>query len=224
MRVNSGAQGGEATEVLSFAFADTRVQLVKAADLAAAIDVGELLAGEDPPEPPYWMHLWPAAITLARAVAVDGLIGPGRRVIEIGCGLGLPALVAARRGATVVAVDWKIEPLRLLRRSATLNGSGLFVVQLDWARAALRGSFDVCLLADVAYDAKDEAALVAALERVLAPHGVAWLADSVNTHRQTLIERLGAAFDVEVDRCCEEEEGRPVWVRVMRVRRSRTGS
>jgi predicted nicotinamide N-methyase len=124
-----------------------------------------------------------------------------------------------------VATDWKIEPLRLLRRSAELNGAAVSVVQLDWRHVALRGAFDFCLMADVAYDAAAEGVLVAALDGTLAASGVAWLADSVNTHRHTLVERLTAAgFAVAIDQCREEEEGRPVWVRVMRVERSRRAS
>jgi predicted nicotinamide N-methyase len=220
---NGGA--ATATEVVSLSFSDTAVRLVRAVDLAAAVDARELLGGENPPEPPYWMHVWPAALALARAVAADDGVGPGRRVVEIGCGLGLPALVAARRGATVVAGDWKIEPLRLLRRSARLSAAALSVVRLDWAHVPLRGGFDFCLMADVAYDPAAEGALVAALDAVLAPSGVAWVADSVNTHRRTLIERLtSAGWRVGVDQCREEEEGRPVWVRVMRVEKSRTAS
>jgi predicted nicotinamide N-methyase len=217
--------GSVATEVVSLAFRDVAVRLVRAADLASAVDARQLLGGDDPPEPPYWMHLWPAALALARVVGAEPRIGPGRRVVEFGCGLGLPSLLAAGRGATVVAADWKVEPLRLLRRSAALNATTLSVVQLDWRHVALRGAFDFCLMADVAYDAAAEGALVSALDATLAPSGVAWLADSVNTYRQTLIGRLTAAgFAVAIDQCREEEEGRPVWVRLMRVERSRRAS
>ena len=46
---------------------------------------------------PYWAELWPAATALAAALPdVAGL-----RVVELGCGLGLPSLVAAARGADV---------------------------------------------------------------------------------------------------------------------------
>jgi predicted nicotinamide N-methyase len=217
--------GTTATEVVRLAFSGTCVRLLRAVDLASAVDVRELLCGEHPAEPPYWMHLWPAAMTLARMAASDGELGPGRRVVEVGCGLGLPSLVAAQRGATVIAADWKLEPLRLLRRSAALNEATVSVVQLDWARLPLRGAFDLCLMADVAYDAGCEAALVRALDRLLAPRGVAWLADSVNIHRRTMVERLACAgFAVDLERCREEEEGRPVWVRLMRVKRSRRAS
>ena len=52
---------------------------------------------------PYWAELWPSALALARVVARRPLTG--RRVIELGCGLGLPALAAALAGGRVLATD-----------------------------------------------------------------------------------------------------------------------
>jgi predicted nicotinamide N-methyase len=49
---------------------------------------------------PYWAELWPAATALAAALPAQ--LG-GVRVVELGCGLGVPSLVAAARGAEVTA-------------------------------------------------------------------------------------------------------------------------
>src|SRR5215470_3089340 len=46
---------------------------------------------------PYWAELWPSGLALAQHVAMRDL--QGMRVLELGCGLGLPALAAALRGA-----------------------------------------------------------------------------------------------------------------------------
>ena len=45
---------------------------------------------------PYWAELWPSALALARVLARRPLTG--RRVLELGCGLGLPAIAAALAG------------------------------------------------------------------------------------------------------------------------------
>jgi predicted nicotinamide N-methyase len=63
---------------------------------------------------PYWAELWPAAIALASALPARL---SGVRVVELGCGLGIPSLVAARRGAAVTATDWADEAIELLRQN-----------------------------------------------------------------------------------------------------------
>ena len=195
------------------------VRLWGAADLAGFVDVAALLYDDDPPEPPYWMHLWPGALALARVAAAAGDIRPGARVLELGCGLALPAVVAARRGAAVVASDRQRAPLDFVRRSAAANGCQVDLLQMDWTAAALRGCFDVCLGADVGYDAGAEQGLVDALARVTARDGVIWLADSVNTARTSLVQALRVAgFSVQVTQVREWEEGRPVWVRLIEAR------
>jgi hypothetical protein len=44
---------------------------------------------------PYWARLWPSGLALAAALAADPP-SPGVRVLELGCGLALPSVVAAR--------------------------------------------------------------------------------------------------------------------------------
>ena len=209
---------GEETELVIEGVA---VRLWRAVGLERFVDADTLLRADDPPEPPYWMHLWPGALAAARRVAGAAAVRPGVRVVGLGCGLALPALVAARRGARVVASDRLAAPLRFACRSAAANRCALTAVQMDWAAPALRGGFDVCVGADVGYDRSAEPSLVAALARLVAPGGVVWLADSVNTARDKLAQRLAAAgFGVAVSREREWEDGRPVWVRLIEARRA----
>ncbi|HYP47574.1 MAG TPA: hypothetical protein VEQ61_02950, partial [Thermoleophilaceae bacterium] len=43
---------------------------------------------------PYWAELWASGVALADDVASRAL--RGKRVLELGCGLGLPSIAAAR--------------------------------------------------------------------------------------------------------------------------------
>jgi predicted nicotinamide N-methyase len=192
------------------------VHLVPAGDLGAAVDVDEQLRGAAPVEPPYWMHLWPGAIALARRVATSAQVGPSSRVIEIGCGLALPAVTAAVCGATVVATDRVRAPLQLARRSAARSNAALTVLQMDWTALAVDGVFDLCLGTDIGYDFRGAELLAGALRRLVRPGGWVWLADSVNLHRQELLDALRAAgFALRCHETQETEEGRPVWVRLV---------
>src|SRR6476660_7384040 len=91
---------------------------------------------------PYWAELWPAATALASALPdVAGL-----RVVELGCGLGVPSLVAAARGAEVTATDWAEEAVELLRENAARNGLSLQAEVRDWREPWLE-RFDLALAA-----------------------------------------------------------------------------
>jgi predicted nicotinamide N-methyase len=119
---------------------------------------------------PYWAELWPAAIALAQALPdVDGL-----RVVELGCGLGVPSLVAASRGAYVTAVDWAEDAVELLRLNAKRNRLVLKAEQRDW-REPWDERFDLALAADVLYERRNVEPVLERL-RELAPAALVGLA------------------------------------------------
>ena len=110
---------------------------------------------------PYWAELWPAARALAAALPdVDGL-----RIVELGCGLGLPSLVAAARGAVVTATDWAEEAVQLLRRNADRNGIDLRVERRDWREPSVE-RFELALAADVLYERRNVEPLVERLSTI----------------------------------------------------------
>lgn len=103
---------------------------------------------------PLFGQLWPAGERLAEAM--HGHDVGGKRVLELGCGIGLASLVLQRRGADVVASD--IHPLAepFLAYNAALNGlPAVHFRHVDWARhLATLGRFDVIIASDVIYEAE----------------------------------------------------------------------
>lgn len=127
---------------------------------------------------PYWSVLWRSGVALARHLDREALAG--LRVVELGCGLAVPSMAAARAGATVLATDADPEAIELVTRNAELNGLEVDAAAVDWTSAAAtdelasRGPFDLVLAADVLYERPTVARMLALLPR-LAP--AAWLAD-----------------------------------------------
>jgi len=138
---------------------------------------------------PYWAELWPAAWALAGALPprLEGV-----RVVELGCGLGLPSLVAARRGGDVLATDWAPEAIELLVRNAGLNGLTLRAEVCDW-REPPAERFDLALAADVLYEARSVAPVLGAL-RALAPRALVGLAG--RPHEAQFLREAGEAVEV----------------------------
>lgn len=119
---------------------------------------------------PYWAELWPAATALAAALPdVAGL-----RVVELGCGLALPSLVAAAHGAAVTATDWAADAIELVRTNAERNGLAVRAEVRDW-RDPWDERFDLVLAADVLYERRNVDPLVRLLHE-LAPRALVGLA------------------------------------------------
>ena len=143
---------------------------------------------------PYWAEPWPSGEALARHVTARALAG--RRVVEVGCGLGLPALTAALGGARVLATDWAPEAIALLARNARRNGLDpelLTARRIDWREPAALvadGPFDLLLAADVLYEERNAAPLV---ELVEALECEALVADPGRRHAKRFLAALRAA-------------------------------
>jgi ETFB lysine methyltransferase len=146
---------------------------------------------------PYWVELWPAAVLLARAIAARPELVAGRVCLDAGCGLGLPALVAASHGGRVLAFDYEPEALVYARRNALRNldasaSAPLFAV-MDWRRPALTaGGAEVILGADILYERKFFEPVAEFLEYALASGGRALIADPERTVSAGACERLRA--------------------------------
>lgn len=126
---------------------------------------------------PYWADLWPAA----RQLAITALEahGPGRTLLELGCGLGLPTSAAVRSGFDVTSTDYYDDALHMTRfNSARVNGIEPKIRMVDWrAMPADLGKFDVVMAADVLYERAYGTLVASAIAATLKPDGEAWIAD-----------------------------------------------
>lgn len=198
---------------------DVTIALWTVDDLECHVDRAALLGGENPPEPPYWAHLWSGARVLARAIPAGA-----RRVLELGCGLGLPGLAAAVRGARSVLVDREAAPLAFVRASAAENrvAARVDVVQADVLRLPLCARFDVVLAAELLYDRAAFGATARAIAAALAPGGQALLADAARIDTRAFYDEITAAGLVwTATEHRVREEGLPVTVRLVAMRHAR---
>ena len=105
-------------------------------------------------------QVWPAGRLLAQAMHRFDI--EGKRIMELGCGIGLASLVLQRRGADVVATDSHPLAEVFLAYNAALNKlSALHYRQLRWNQPLpALGRFDVIIASDVLYE-RDHAELIA---------------------------------------------------------------
>lgn len=147
---------------------------------------------------PLFGQLWPAGQRLAEAMQAFDVAG--KRVLELGCGIGLASLVLQRRGADVLATD--LHPLAetFLAYNAALNGlPAVHFRRLGWAsaRPAL-GRFDLIVASDVLYE-RGQAESVAQV-----------IADYATEHAEVIVTDAGRGYASKLSKALRLQGFAPV--------------
>ncbi len=140
---------------------------------------------------PYWAELWPSAVGLAEHMVVHEDALQGRSVLEIGGGLGLPAIVAASLGADVTATDYLQDAVDFSEKNAALNDiKNITFKTLDWRKPSGAGLFDILLASDVAYERKQFESLLNAFKHLVKPEGLILLSEPNRYIAAPLLEEI----------------------------------
>jgi predicted nicotinamide N-methyase len=134
--------------------------------------------GADGRSAPYWAIAWPSGVELATRLAAMELAG--KRVLELGCGLALPSIAAARRGAHVTATDGVPDAVVFAAHNLALNDVEGQVELVDWREAqglVDAAPWDLVVASDVLYLRGNVEALLRLLPRLIGREGEAIVAD-----------------------------------------------
>jgi predicted nicotinamide N-methyase len=117
---------------------------------------------------PYWAEVWPSALGISEYILMRPELFSGKKVLEIGCGLGLPGIVAGKWTDRVVLTDYLKAPLELAIHNWTLNhGTPCKSQLLDWRSEETATAADVILASDIAYERRMFEPLMTAFENWL---------------------------------------------------------
>lgn len=133
--------------------------------------------------------VWGASICLARFLAAD-LVLTGQTVLELGCGMGVPSLVAAKNGASrVIATDMEDKTLQQLDEVAKRNNcqDQLELSKLNWHDSYDEAGdnrhhplykllVDIILASDVIYHDQMVDSLVQTIDKYLSKAGTLYIA------------------------------------------------
>jgi predicted nicotinamide N-methyase len=202
--------------------------------ISRPVDYDQLIddAAADPEQNlPYWAELWPSGVALAAKIARDPAIVQGRRVLELGCGLGVTAIAALRAGADLLVTDYSPEALALCSLNALEQaGTRPKTLRVNWREPGPRlqdagEGFPVVLAADVLYERRDVDPLVALVERVVTPYGELWLAEPGRPPAARFLESIGTRGWIDESEQCSgpwpdpEDNRKGIVVMIHRLRR-----
>lgn len=169
---------------------------------------------------PYWAEIWPASVGLARQLMRGPDLG-GLRALDLGCGIGIAGLAAATKGAEVTFADLSEDALNF----AMFNARGIDAERrhrlcFDWFETTVAGTFDLLLLADVAYEERNFSPLRRHLRECLAADGEALIADPFRAASGHFLDWIQPEFSVSNSRIDTSFGGERSELRLATMRRT----
>lgn len=175
---------GYQTHIRDYAFGDQHFRIRALSDLQQFADPDALAetAGISSAQWSLFGHVWPSGELLALAMATH--VVEGKRVLELGCGLGLASLVLHRRGVEIVATDHHPLAEVFLAYNAGLNDLDAVPYRhLDWLTGSKNmGRFDLIIGSDVLYERGPALALAALLPSLMRPACEVVISDPARGH------------------------------------------
>ncbi|MFA5628497.1 MAG: hypothetical protein WC965_13645 [Thiohalomonadaceae bacterium] len=156
-------------------------------------------------------QLWPASQVLAKAA--KRLDITDRRILELGCGLGLPSLVLQARGANVTASDHHPLSEPFLDYNAELNQlSPIPYLDLPWSSRPqeVGGQFDVIIGSDILYERNHASMLAELIQHLAAVKAKILITCPGRGHRNQfsrLLQKLG--FELTATKTAFTEDEQP---------------
>jgi predicted nicotinamide N-methyase len=184
--------------------------------------IEEYINSKDPLQDfPLWAKAWEASWVLADFLA--GLPAePGKRFLEIGCGLGLAGVVAASFGHKIVMTEHNPDAIQFARANAELNRcSDVEVTDLDWNSPSLYGQVDYIVGSAVVYHDQDFEPLRNFFERFLKPEGEVILCEGIRKTALNFFKEMHRHFDPKAQQKSIRSPEKTVLVILCRMKRKR---
>jgi predicted nicotinamide N-methyase len=126
---------------------------------------------------PYFGILWEAAEGLAEYLVENPKLISHKTVLELGCGLGLPSLVASHMGGLVLATDFHPDVEEYFLRNCRHSSIHCDYQRLNWREEKVHKKYDVVIGSDVLYESKHPTELARGLLRFVKDGGTIILSD-----------------------------------------------
>ncbi len=140
--------------------------------------------GISPAQWPLFGLLWPSALHLAARIGQR--LVTEERILELGCGLAVPSLVAHRRGADITASDHHPQTLPFLTENLRLNRlPPMKYVHRAWNPATVDADekYGLVMASDVLYECDPNGILAECISNRTRPTGEVWIVDPDRGHR-----------------------------------------
>lgn len=167
---------------------------------------------------PYFAQIWPASQVLTEILGQRESDWTYKSVLELGCGLAIPSLWLAKRGARVLATDANPEVPAFLAANLSLNGleGRVRFSDLDWETLSEeekpKDDFDWIVASEILYDEEQVKGLARALRTLRGPQTKTLIIDPGRPYLETFLEALQENLGVRVELKSHKTEDRSYWL------------
>lgn len=184
-----------------FQFGQYRLQIRIPINLDKVAEVEGSAPGISDAAFPLFGIVWASGELLARLMLDHDI--EGKRILEVGCGLGLASHLLNLRGADITSLD--IHPLAgdLMAANCVLNSAPEipFVCSTWGEDQAALGHFDLVLASDVLYEPRHISTLAGFFDRHCAPGGEVIVVEPDRGQAADFLEGMAnAGFDCRIER------------------------
>jgi predicted nicotinamide N-methyase len=163
---------------------------------------------------PFWAKIWPSSKAMTQFLAIEPQWVKGKKMLEVGAGVGLPSFAIAHLAREVIVTDHAAEAVALINKNIThLCINNMKSMCLDWNDFPDTISADTILLSDVNYApgafgplltliekliGKGAVIIIATPERIMAAPFVEALQPFIQRSFLHLVEEMGYSIEIRM--------------------------
>ena len=140
---------------------------------------------------PFWAKIWPSSKAMTQFLAIEPQWVKGKKMLEVGAGVGLPSFAIAHLAREVIVTDHAAEAVALINKNITHLGiNNMKSMCLDWNDFPDTISADTILLSDVNYAPGAFGPLLKLIEKLIGKGAVIIIATPERIMAAPFVEAL----------------------------------
>jgi predicted nicotinamide N-methyase len=170
----------------------------------------------DPATPfPYWAKVWPSATALHNVLQKHPSLIRDKTVLELGAGVGLPALMIADITNSIQISDYNLDAVELLRKNIEhLELENAEALKLDWNALPETIHPEVIILSDVNYDPTQFKTLTKLIEKFIHQGSTVILSTPQRIMASPFVQKL-EGYIIERHEALVDENGIPKEISIL---------
>jgi len=159
---------------------------------------------------PLWSKIWEATGVLSLHLSTIKP-DPDKRWLEIGAGMGIAGLVAAKMGHKMTITEYNKDAINFAKANALLNNiDNVDIRELDWNQPLIEGKFDYIIGSEVVFKEEDIMGIYLLFQHYLKPFGTIILAEGMRRTTMTFVREMEKHYTLAMKKQAMKSKDREI--------------